>query len=256
MIELKTPDEIAKIRRTGKEVHRILHLCKEQAKAGTNLLELDELTKTEIARVGGISSYVDYAPQFAHGKPFGHYICTSVNDAVLHGMPFDYKLRKGDLVCLDLAFSIDGWVADSAISFVVDQPASGVNQKLLQATEQALYVGIDQAVAGNHVGDISAAIGRVAKKFHLPAPNITYGGHGVGRAMHEEPNIPNDGIQGTKEPLRAGMVVAIEPWFMATTSKLKTDPDGWTLRSLDGSPTAHFEHTIAITTDVAEVLTR
>jgi methionyl aminopeptidase len=260
MIELKTAAEIKQIAHTGANVREILQLCRRAADPGVNLLELDQMVQTEIKARGGVSSYFDYAPAFARGKPFGHYICTSVNDAVLHGQPFDYALQSGDLVKLDLAFSIDGWVADSAISFLVGDSArklvgSAVDYKLLQVTKEALAVGIAQARAGNRVGDISFAIGSIARKYGLPNPNTTYGGHGVGRSMHEDPAIPNDGVPHTREPLRPGMVIAIEPWFMFATNRLQTDADSWTLRSADGSRTAHFEHTVAITEQGPEILT-
>jgi methionyl aminopeptidase len=260
VIELKTAAEIERIAHTGVQVREILRLSRHAAEPGVNLLELDELVKTEIAARGGVSSYFDYAPAFARGKPFGHFICTSVNDAVLHGRPFDYVLQVGDLLKLDLAFSVNGWVADSAISFVVGDSerkrvGRAADYKLIQATEAALTAGIDQAQAGQRIGDISFAIGEIARKFGLPDPNTTYGGHGVGRSMHEDPAIPNDGTPRTRELLRPGMVIAIEPWFMLTTNRLKTDPDAWTLRSADGSRTAHFEHTVAITDSGPKILT-
>jgi methionyl aminopeptidase len=260
MIELKTPSEIESIAYTGSQVKEILQLCRQASNPGVNLLELDELVEREISQRGGVSVYFDYAPGFSRGKPFEHYICTSVNDAVLHGRPFDYTLKSGDLLKLDLAFSVDGWVADSAISFVVGDSDSkkvgtSVDYKLIEATQAALAAGIGQAKAGKRIGDVSFAIGSVARKFGLPDPNTTYGGHGVGRSMHEDPAVPNDGTPKTRELLQPGMVIAIEPWFMLTTNRLKTDPDAWTLRSWDGSKTAHFEHTIAITERGARILT-
>jgi methionyl aminopeptidase len=126
---------------------------------------------------------------------------------------------------------------------------------LLKATETALYAGIDQAKIGNHIGDISSAIGGVARKFHLPEPNTSYGGHGIGRAMHEDPSVPNAGQPGSQNLLREGLVIAIEPWFMLGTNRLVTDPDGWTLRSANRALTAHFEHTLAITASGPQILT-
>jgi methionyl aminopeptidase len=181
-------------------------------------------------------------------------ICLSVNDAVLHGLPHDYVLQDGDLLSLDFAANVDGWVADSAISIVVGTP-SDADLGLIETTERALAAGIAAATAGNKIGDISAAIGDVAHAARLKV-NLDFGGHGVGREMHGDPHIPNDGRRGRRLVLRPGLVFAVEPWFLHTTDKIYTDADGWTLRSKDGSRGAHFEHTIAITADGPRVLTR
>jgi methionyl aminopeptidase len=176
-----------------------------------------------------------------------------VNDAVLHGLPHDYALRDGDLVSLDLAVSIGGWVADSAVSFVVGTPRDE-DLALIDTTERALAAAIDAAVVGNRIGDISHAIAHVAHGDGYSI-NTDFGGHGVGRVMHGDPHVANDGKPGRGFPLREGLVIALEPWFLATTDGLVTDPDGWTLRSVDGSRGAHSEHTVAITADGPLVLT-
>ena len=165
-----------------------------------------------------------------------------------------YTLRDGDLVTLDFAVSINGWVADSAVSFVVGTPRDE-DLALIDTTERALEAAIAAAQSGSKVGDISAAIAAVARGDGLSI-NTDFGGHGVGRTMHGDPHIPNDGRAGRGFPLKPGLVVAIEPWFLQTTDKLVTDErDGWTLRSADGSRGAHSEHTIAITEDGPIVLT-
>jgi methionyl aminopeptidase len=186
-----------------------------------------------IVEAGAVSCHVDYEPSFGRG-PFGHYICTSVNDAVLHGLPHDYPLADGDLVSLDLAVSLGGVVADSAISFVVGDSRPAASVAMISATERALSAGI--SAAGYPV-------------------NTEFGGHGVGSTMHQEPHVSNAGRPGRGYVLRPGLLLALEPWVMADTAELVTDADGWTLRSATGSRTAHSEHTIAITSDGAEILT-
>jgi methionyl aminopeptidase len=206
-----------------------------------------------IDEAGAVSSYVDYAPSFGRG-PFGHYICTSVNDAVLHGLPHDYSLRDGDLLTLDFAASLEGIVADAAVSFIVGNPANADDPRMIAATERALAAGIAAAQPGAKVGDISAAIGEVLSAAGYPI-NTEFGGHGVGSTMHQDPHIANAGRPGRGFRLRPGLLIAIEPWVMADTAELVTDADGWTLRSATGARTAHSEHTIAITDAGPKVLT-
>lgn len=250
MIELRTPREIEEMRPAGRFVAEVLTAVREAAGVGVNLLELDEVAHKLIRDRGAESCYIDYHPSFG-AMPFGKVICTSVNDAVLHGLPFDYALRDGDLLSIDFAASVDGWVADSAQSFVVGTPLpdrGDTDTKLIRATELALEAGIAAAVAGNRIGDISAAIAEVGHAAGYLI-NTDFGGHGVGRVMHGDPHVPNDGRAGRGFPLKPGLVIAIEPWFLETTDEIWTDPDGWTLRSADGSRGAHSEHTIAITAD-------
>jgi methionyl aminopeptidase len=255
MIELKTPQEIEEMKPAGHFVGSILNELREKTKVGTNLLEIDEIVHKRIAdRKGAQSCYVDYAPDFGTG-PFAHYICISINDAVLHGVPYDYTLKDGDLVSLDLAISVDGWVGDSAISFVVGKDKDPSDLRLIKSTEEALAAGIAEAIPGNRLGDISHAIGEVAAEYGYPV-NLEFGGHGVGHIMHGDPHVPNDGKAHHGYKLRPGLVIAIEPWFMKTTDEIFQDQrDGWTLRSVDGSRGAHSEHTIAITENGPIVLT-
>ncbi|MGW9416525.1 type I methionyl aminopeptidase [Cellulosimicrobium funkei] len=257
MIELRTPREIEQMRPAGRFVADVLTTVRAATKVGTNLLELDEVAHRMIRDRGAESCYIDYHPSFG-ASPFGKVICTSVNDAVLHGLPHDYALRDGDLLSVDFAASVDGWVADSALSFVVGTPRAGAlgeaDARLIQTTERALEAGIAAAQPGKKVGDISAAIADVAHAAGYSV-NTDFGGHGVGRTMHGEPHIPNDGRRKRGFPLKPGLVIAIEPWFLETTDEIYTDPDGWTLRSADGSRGAHSEHTVAITEDGPVVLT-
>ena len=253
MIEVLNDAELDQARRSGALVASILQTVRERAGVGTNLLEIDRWSKTMIDRSGAVSSYVDYAPSFGRG-PFGHYICTSVNDAVLHGLPHDYALADGDLVTVDLALSLGGIVADSAISFIVGTSRPAESVRLITATEQALVAGIAVAGPGARIGDISDAIGSSLSGAGYSI-NLEFGGHGVGSTMHQDPHIANDGRAGRGFRLRPGLLLALEPWVMTDTDKIVTDADGWTLRSATGCRAAHSEHTIAITADGAEILT-
>ncbi|RIQ32528.1 type I methionyl aminopeptidase [Jiangella rhizosphaerae] len=253
MIELKTEAEIAKMRAAGRLVAGILAELRPMVRPGVNLLDIEHRARELIADGGGVSCYWDYAPSFGRG-PFRNVICLSLNDAVLHGLPHDVTLRDGDLLSLDIAVSLDGWVGDSAISVIAGTPRAE-DVRLIRATEEALAAGIAAARPGGRIGDVSAAIAEVARAYGY-TPNGEFGGHGVGRTMHEdEPAVPNIGRPGRGYPLRPGLTFAVEPWFAAGTSRIVYDPDGWTIRSADGSRTAHSEHTIAITPDGAEVLT-
>lgn len=246
VIELRTPSEIEQMRAAGRFVASVLEATTAASAVGTNLLELDGLAHSMIRTAGAESCYIDYHPSFG-ASPFGKVICTSVNDGALHGLPHDYTLRDGDLLSLDFAASVDGWVADSAVSFVVGA-ARDEDLALIETTSRALDAGISAATVGNRIGDISAAIGAVAHGGGYRV-NTDFGGHGVGRTMHGDPHVPNDGRAGRGMHLRAGLVFAIEPWLMIGTDRIYTDADGWTLRSEDGSRAAHFEHTVAITDD-------
>ncbi len=252
MIELRTPAQIEEMRPAGRFVASVISALADKADVGVNLLELDALADKMISDAGAKSCYVDYHPSFG-GSPFGKVLCTSVNDAVLHGLPHDYVLQDGDLLSVDFACAVDGWVSDSAFSMVVGTPREE-DLALIDVTGRALDAAIHWARPGNRMGDISYAIGEVARSAGLSV-NLQFGGHGVGRTMHGEPHVANDGRPGRGLKLKPGLVIAIEPWFMHTTNEIFTDPDGWTLRSVDGSRGAHMEHTVAITEDGPIVLT-
>lgn len=252
MIELKTPAEIERMRITGRFVAEVLTALSAKAAVGVNLLDLEYHARQMVADRGAQSCYWDYHPSFGSG-PFRNVICLSVNDAVLHGLPFDYLLGDGDVLSMDFAVSIDGWVADAARTIVVGTAAEE-DLRLIRATQEALEAGIAAARPGGRLGDISAAIGAVADDYGYPV-NTEFGGHGLGRTMHEDPHVPNRGRPGRGLPLRVGMTLALEPWFARTTDRIVFDRDGWTIRSADGSRTAHSEHTVAITADGPRVLT-
>ncbi|MDQ1102952.1 methionyl aminopeptidase [Nocardioides zeae] len=252
MIELLSPRQIDEMRPAGEFVASVLTRLAETADVGMNLLDLDALAHEMIKERGAESCYIDYAPSFGRG-PFGKVLCTSVNDAVLHGLPHDYTLADGDLVSFDFAVSVDGWVCDSAVSVVVGTPREE-DLRLIRTTEEALAAAIEVARSGNRLGDIGEAIGTIARANGYSV-NTQFGGHGVGRTMHGEPHVPNDGRAGRGFKLKPGLVIAIEPWLLATTDEIRMADDGWTILSADGSRGAHSEHTIAITHGDPIVLT-
>ncbi|MBO3085957.1 type I methionyl aminopeptidase [Cellulomonas fengjieae] len=253
MIEILSPTELGRARQTGALVAEILQTLKSRTRVGTNLLDIDRWAQEMIADAGAQSCYVDYAPSFGRG-PFGHYICTSVNDAVLHGLPHDYALADGDLLTLDIAVLRGGVAADSAVSFLVGDARPPESVAMIDATERALAAGIAAARPGARIGDLSHAIGTVLSEAGYPI-NTEFGGHGIGSTMHQDLHVTNTGRPGRGYTLRPGLLLALEPWVMVDTDELVTDADGWTLRSATGCRTAHSEHTIAITDDGAEILT-
>ncbi|VXC05293.1 type I methionyl aminopeptidase [Citricoccus sp. K5] len=253
MIEILTPAELDRARDSGALVAEILQALRSRAAIGTNLLEINEWARVLIIEAGATSCYVDYEPSFGRG-PFGHYICTAVNDAVLHGKPHDYTLADGDLLTLDLAVTLRGIAADAAISFIVGDARPAESVTLIETTERALAAGIAAAGPGARIGDLSHAIGSVLSEAGF-AVNTEFGGHGIGSTMHQDPHVPNTGRPGRGYVLRPGLLLALEPWAMVDTDRLVTDADGWTLRSATGCRTAHSEHTIAITEDGAEIIT-
>lgn len=253
MVEIKTAGEIEAVRAAGQVVAAALAAAKAQARPGVRLSELDQAARSVLAAAGASSPFLGYQPGFAD-VPFPAVICTSVNDAALHGIPGRRKLAAGDLLSVDCGATLDGWVADAAISFTIGPP-SPADDRLILAAEQALRAGIAAAVAGARIGDISAAIAAVGRSAGYGI-NTDFGGHGVGRSMHEGPSIPNEGRAGRGMQLVPGLVIAIEPWFMAGgNDKYYIDEDGWTIRSADGSRAAHVEHTIAVTGSGPVVLT-
>ncbi|MFE0749904.1 type I methionyl aminopeptidase [Gordonia sp. NPDC058843] len=252
MVELKSPAEVAAMGATGAFIADLLDDLAGRADVGVNLLDLEERARELIDERGAKSCYWDYTPSFGRG-PFRNVICLSVNDAVLHGLPHDYTLADGDLLSMDIAVAVDGWVADSARSVIVGTPRPE-DQRLVAATEEALSAAIDAARPGGRIGDISAAIGAVAAA-HGYRVNTEFGGHGLGRTMHEDPHIANVGRAGRGMKLRPGLTLALEPWFTLGSERIKFDADGWTIRSFDGSRGAHSEHTIAVTEGEALILT-
>jgi methionyl aminopeptidase len=254
VVELKSPAEIEAMRGAGRVVAAALAACRAAAAVGVRLSDLDQVARDVLAAAGATSPFLNYQPSFAH-SPFPAVICASVNDAALHGIPDGRRLRDGDLLSVDFGATLDGWTGDAAISFTVGRPRPA-DTKLIETAQAALAAGIAAAVPGGRLGDISAAIGAEARAAGFGL-HTDYGGHGVGHTMHESPSVPNDGKARRGLKLAAGLVIAIEPWFMAGgRDSYRVDADGWTIRSADGSRAAHVEHTVAITEDGPEILTR
>ena len=253
MVEIKTPGEIEAIRSAGQVVARILAAVRAQARPGTRLADLDEVARGVLTQAGATSPFLGYQPASAP-VPYPAAICVSVNDAALHGIPGQRRLAEGDLVSVDAGAVLDGWTADAAVSFTIGPPRPA-DTRLIATTREALRAGIAAAVPGARTGDISAAIGGVGRAAGYGICR-QFGGHGVGRAMHEDPHIPNEGRAGHGHRLRPGLVIAIEPWFLAGgRDSCRIARDGWTVLSDDGSRAAHIEHTIAVTDDGPRVLT-
>jgi len=250
--ELRSRAEIEAMRPAGRFVAAVLTELAQRTKVDINVLELDRIAHAMIREQRATSCYIDYHPSFG-AMPFGKVLCVSVNDAVLHGLPRDRRLRDGDLVSLDFAAAVDGWVADSSITIAVGTPRAE-DLRQIETAERALAAGIAAAQPGNRLGDISAAVGGVIRGAGYRV-NTMFGGHGVGRVMHGPPDVPNDGVAGRGLALRPGLVIAIEPWFLAGSPKIVIDRDGWTIRSVDGSRGVHVEHTVAVTADGPLVLT-
>ncbi|MET9391004.1 type I methionyl aminopeptidase [Streptomyces sp. NPDC006624] len=253
MVELKTDTSIDAMYDAGQVVARALTAVRQAAGVGVSLRDLDEVAHGVLREAGATSPFLGYRPHFAP-TPFPATLCVSVNDAIVHGVPDRYRLRDGDLVSIDFGAELDGWVGDSALSFVVGRPRPA-DLRLIETAERALAAGIEAAVVGNRIGDIAHAIGTVCRGAGYGIPE-GFGGHGIGRRMHEDPSVPNEGRPGRGMRLRHGMVLAIEPMVIAGgIDTFYAAPDGWTLKTDDGSRAAHAEHTVAVTDAGPRVLT-
>jgi methionyl aminopeptidase len=245
---VKTPKEIAAMRLAGKMLATVLNKVKNEAKAGMSTKDLADIAAKEIRSLGGEASFLGY-----HGFP--DVLCVSINDEVVHGIPReDHIIENGDIIGIDFGVTHQGMITDAALTFALGEVAEPV-LKMIQATEQALYAGIDALKAGVRVGDVSSAIQKVLEKQQLSIVRALVG-HGVGHELHEDPNIPNYGFAGSGPILKEGMTIAIEPMTTLGTHEVKIDPDGWTIRTKDGSLSAHFEHTVLVTDKGYEILTQ
>lgn len=244
---LKTPSEIEAMKEAGRLSAKVLRLVGEQVKPGVSTLELDRFAEEIIRSEGGIPAFKGYG-----GFPGS--ICASVNDQIVHGIPSkDVVLRDGDILSVDTGATVDGWVGDNAWTFPVGR-ISEEKKRLLEVTEKCMWSGLDAARAGNHLGDIGHAVQSVAEAAGFGVVR-EYVGHGIGREMHEEPNVPNYGHRHFGLKLEVGMVLAIEPMINVGTAKTRQGDDGWLVFTRDGKPSAHFEKTVAITEDGPVVLT-
>ena len=253
MVELKTDTSIDEMYRAGQVVARALTAVREAADVGVSLLELDEVARGVLRGADADSPFLGYRPSFAT-TPFPAVICASVNDSIVHGIPTRQKLRDGDLVSIDCGAQLGGWAGDSAISFTVGTPRPD-DVHLIETAERALAAGIAAATVGNRIGDIAHAIGRRIRAGGYGTPD-GFGGHGIGRKMHEDPGVPNEGPAGRGMKLQPGMVLAIEPMVTAGgRDDFRALADGWTLVTTDGSRASHAEHTVAVTADGPRVLT-
>ena len=253
MIFLKTKDEIELLRQSNLLVGRTLAEVAKIIKPGVTTRQLDKVAEEFIRDNGAIPTFKGF-PHYEKGYPaFPGTLCTSVNDMIVHGIPNDIELKDGDIVSVDCGTYMNGFCGDSAYTFCVGEVSDEVKQ-LLKTTKESLYLGIENAVAGKHLGDISSAV-----QDHCEAQG--YGvvreltGHGIGREMHEDPQVPNYGRRGNGVMLKASMCIAIEPMITMGNRAIWLDEDRWTIRTRDGKPAAHFEHTIAITSDGPQILT-
>jgi methionyl aminopeptidase len=254
MIIIKTPQEIEILREGGKHLAMVLFKVKEKVKPGISTQDLDEYALKLIKDMGDEPAFLNYRPEGAD-SPYPASLCVSVNNEVVHGIPSAKKiLQEGDIVSIDLGIKHKGLFTDMAMTVPVGE-ISPASIKLLRITEQALNVGISAAQGGNRIGDIGNAIESYVRPHKYGIVEVL-SGHGVGRAIHEDPYVPNFGKAGVGAKLVPGMVIAIEPMLNNGTKNVTLDKDGWTFRTADGKKSAHFEHTILITEGEPEILTK
>ena len=247
-IMIKSPQEIEKMRISGIALRKVHDTIAPHVKAGASTMDLEEIAVSKIAELGGKAAFKGY-----HGYPSA--LCTSINDEVVHGMPNAKRILKdGDILSIDCGVIIDGFYSDAAVTYAIGKPTPET-QKLLDVTKASLEAAIEQCQVGGRLFDISATVQEIceAEGFGVVREFV---GHGIGRSMHEDPQVPNFGTRGKGPRLKAGMVLAIEPMINAGKPEVKVLKDGWTAVTIDGSYSAHFEHTVAITKDGPVVLTR
>lgn len=246
MISIKSDYEISLMKKAGNLVYQTHQYLKSYLKPGITTLELDKLANDFIEKNGGISSVYGYEGYPAH-------VCISVNEEVVHGIPSKYQLQNGDIVSIDICVNYKGYHGDSAWSYGIGT-VSKENQYLLKHTEQALYEGLKEVKPGNHIGDISYAIEQYALSHKLGVVKELVG-HGIGSKLHERPDVPNYGKKGTGPILKEGMTIAIEPMLNLGTAEIFILDDDWTIVTGDNLPSAHFEHTVLVTSNGYQILT-
>jgi methionyl aminopeptidase len=253
MITYKSKEDLELLRVSGAILSSVLKTLRSEAREGVRLSYLDKTAGALLKSKGAKSAFLGYRPEGA-AKAFPAHICTSINDEVVHGLPRDYALKTGDVLKIDLGVDYEGMITDSATTVAIG-PISKKIENLITATEAALYDAIAVAKPGKHLGDIGYAVQKIAERYGYGYP-LNLSGHGVGAAVHEEPHVPNYGDPGKGDKLVEGLVIAIEPMFIRGKSDLYIDKDGFTYRTKDGSRTCHVEHTVLITKDGPEILTK
>lgn len=252
MIIIKSKKEIDLIKESAQIVGETLQLCKAHVKEGITTYELDKIAEDYIRSQGAIPAFKGYPP--GSDLPFPGTICASVNEEVVHGIPGDRKLVEGDIISIDTGAIKNGYYGDAALTVAVGE-ISDEKKVLMEVTENALYAGIDQARVGNRIGDIGHAIEEYVNRYGFGIVRDLCG-HGVGRELHEDPQIMNFGKKNTGALIKNGMTIAIEPMINLGTWRVKVKNDGWTIVSADGKPSAHFEHTLAIIDGKPEILSK
>lgn len=252
MIQIKSKRELKKMRQAGRHVAEILLILREKAKPGTTTQELDDIAHQEIRSRGLDSSFLNYAPGSA--PPYPGVICASLNEEIVHGIPGERKLSAGDLLKIDFGVIFEGFHGDSAVAVQVGEPDPEV-QRLQDVTRDSLYAGVKEMVPGKRLGDVSSAVQDVIESNGFAVVR-DFVGHGIGRQLHEAPQLPNFGRSGRGPRLRAGMVIAIEPMVNAGSASVTMKEDGWTAVASDGELSCHYEHTVAITDHGPEILTQ
>jgi methionyl aminopeptidase len=246
MIIRKSPEEIDNMASSGAILARCLQMLRAKARPGVTTAELDEAAERFIRSQGA-------EPVFKGYRGFPGSICTSPNSMIVHGIPGSYKLQRGDILSIDVGVVLNGWVADAAVTVPIG-PVTPIATRLIQSTREALFEAVEQVRPGNHLGDVSAAVQRKVEADGFSVVRSLVG-HGVGREMHEDPQIPNHGEPGTGPELEEGMVLAIEPMTTAGEDGIRVGSDNWSVYSSDGSLACHFEHTVAVTSDGPRILT-
>lgn len=252
MVLIKTLKEIDKIRESCKIVAETLQLVKSYSKPGVTTLELDKIAEDYILSNNGIPAFKGYSQ--AGSFDFPGTICSSIDDEVVHGIPGDRKLIEGEIISIDVGVEKDHYFGDAALTVAIGE-ISEEKALLMKITEESLYLGIEQAIPKNRVGDISAAVQEHVEKYGFSVVRDLCG-HGVGKYLHESPQIPNFGKRGTGALLKEGMTIAIEPMINLGSHKVSVANDGWTVHTVDGLASAHFEHSVAIINGKPEILTK
>ena len=252
MVTRKSRSEIERMRRAGRVVGEILDIIEAEIKPGVSTAHLDALAEDHIRKSGAVSSFKGY-PGINPRRPFPASVCISIDDEIVHGIPGQRTIRAGQIVSVDAGAIVDGWHGDGARTFYVGDPPPKVAQ-LIDLTRSAMMAGIAAAVPGNHIEDISAAVEAVAKGANLGLIR-QFVGHGIGTAMHEEPQVPNFRTGRPGRKIEVGLCLAIEPMFTLGSGDTRIQPDDWTVVTADGSLAAHFEHSIAVTENGPEILT-